>query len=112
MACDTKTLANLRPRLQALSDSELKALRMILWANAAGYTLPDDLNTLLAASATQAGMSDTEQLRAEVALMGVVYQNTATTDELRAMVKCVLCLPPGKVKGIEMLAKCEYWQAQ
>lgn len=112
MACDPKTLANIRPKLQALSNSELKVLRMILWANAAGYTLPDDLSTLLANSQAQSRMSETEQLRAEVSLMGVVYQNTATIDELKAMVKCALCLPPDKVKAIETLMKCEYWQAQ
>lgn len=112
MACDPTTLAAIRPRLQALSDQELKVLRMILWANAAGYTFPTDQATLIANSQQQAAMSEKEQLRAEVALMAVVYQNSATVDQLRAMVKCALCLPPGKVKAIETLAKCEYWQAQ
>jgi hypothetical protein len=112
MACDPATLAALHPILTGAGETDLLSYLAVLWVDAAGYTLPDDLNQLIEDSTKHTAMSELAMLQAEVALMWDTYESRSTNDELLNKTKCLKCLSPATIRAITMLMKCQYWQAQ
>ena len=95
--------------LKCGSESELKMLLMLFWANASGYTMPDDIEALIALGECWTCTSAKQKLEAEVTAMANVYATGSTTAEFMAQVKCLPCMSPELIAAITAVLKCHYW---
>lgn len=98
--------------LDCLSQTELKSVLFLLWATAAGYTMPDDLDTLLEQSAcNECGLNGntTRRMIMEIVAManGLIPQEGV--PEVASKMRCLPCLQPGQIDAMISFLKCKYW---
>lgn len=88
------------PCFPCLSETELFAIGAAILARANHYSLPDDLGTLLSASACWDCMSDKQQLEALLGELKATYADAVSLDTLRDEAKCLPCLEPKKIRSM------------
>ena len=108
--CTPATALALFPGLKDKSETELKVLLLILWADLAGYTLPDDLSTLEAESACFAAtcVSEKQKLEIEVAKIASALSEESIAA-ITAKAVCMQCWSPARIDAATILAKCTFW---
>jgi hypothetical protein len=112
VVCTPESLIASIPCLQCLSKTQLEMGLMIAWANAAGYTLPADLQQLIADSACiECGLdSEKKRLQAELLkLWNAVGPDQTHPNQIPEAFACVLCMTPSQVQAATLLAKCKFW---
>jgi hypothetical protein len=97
------TLLNEYPCLSCLSKSELEIIKLILWANAAGITLPAAMDTVLADSQEILQMSDTQMLITELVAMKAILLPESTFEQMVENLRCMKCIPPKTVRAATLL---------
>lgn len=110
--CAPSDVLGNNPCLKCLSETELMMLLFLLWADAAGYTLPDDLTTINGLAACNTCTSAKQKLEMEIVAMGLIYEASTTVDEMVAKVKCLPCMQKEQILAGIAYAKCVYWAAQ
>lgn len=103
--CTPEYVLNLSPCLDCLSESELMALLLYLWAwlNYDEADLPGLLNEAKCWDC----MSDKQKLQAAIATMANAFHLNATT--VADAVKCMPCAKPGQVKAAIVYSICKYF---
>ena len=88
------------PCVQCFQGKELDALIVLLLAEKAGFTLPDDLGSLIEATACLKCWSETQLKQSLAAFLWEQVENGATSSELMAKIKCLLCADPQTIKAL------------
>lgn len=99
------------PCLQCVSDSQLEMLRLYLWAALVGYTLPDDLQDILDASACNTCLSKTQMKRGELAMMAHAVAEIVDLPTVVDAAKCLPCVQPQQIQAAVNWLECQYWQS-
>lgn len=106
--CKITTLLNTTPCLDCLSETELEALLLYIWAYL--YSDQNDLPGVLA-DAVDSPMSKKQALIAEIQVMAQNILSGTTVAEIAANMKCVPCADPALVRAAILKYKCVYWNA-
>lgn len=96
--------------LACLSEKELLAVLVLVANQLIGtYNLPEELDDLFSDSACFTCLSDKQKFQAIISAMSTVaYERSGKTiDEVRDEIKCMLCAPPGVLKGAAVLLLCQ-----
>lgn len=110
LTCTPEWLTNDAPAtkcLACLSESELMMLLLYVFMYAFGEQ--GDLAGVLDASKCFDCLSDKQKLQAVVASVAwYILEDDLTADEVREIIKCFVCVPPGKIKGALVRYICRY----
>lgn len=83
---------------------------LLIWAEANGFTLPDDLTAILEASQCNNCQTDeTKRLRMEVTAMANTFLDEGDPQSVAEAIKCLPCLKPGQIQAAISYLKCKYW---
>jgi len=88
------------PCVQCFFGKELDALLVLLLAEKAGYTLPDDLSTLVDDTVCLKCWSETQLKQSIASFLWTQQDNGETSAELMAKIKCLLCADPQTIKAL------------
>lgn len=97
------------PCLRCLSTSELQEVLLLAWAEANGFTLPEDLDTILELSKCNTCTSETQRLRMEVTAISEAVLEEGNPASIAEAVKCLPGLKPGQVQAAISYLKCRFW---
>lgn len=96
--------------LDCLSQTQLKGVLFLLWANLAGFILPDDLETILKSSqCNNCGIGETRRLVMEVEAMANAASNNMSIGQIQDALKCLPCMSLGQLDAGISTLKCKYW---
>ncbi len=87
-----------KPEVQSLSGKELDCLLALLLAEKAGYTLPDDVSTIIEDTACLTCLSESQLEQSLVA--SLMAQRLTSMDDLIAKMKCLLCADEQTIKTL------------
>lgn len=88
----------LHPCVDCFKGSDLDRLLVVLLATKAGYTLPDDLSTLVDATVCLKCYTETQLKESLAAFLWQQNSPDSTKDELMAQAKCLQCVDPQTLK--------------
>lgn len=94
------TLIGDNPCVQCFEGMELDALLVLLLASLNNYTLPDDVDTLMALVACESCATDTQLKQAIASKLWTFYENGQTSAQLKEKLKCLLCTDAKKLKDL------------
>lgn len=108
--CRISDIADNYPCLACLSEKELLAVLAQSLAVLNRYDLSaGDLPTLLEDSACISCLSDKQLLQALVGIIGGYADSELSIADIREDVKCLLCVPPQKVRALIVYLACIYF---
>lgn len=90
----------LHPCVTCLNGKELDSIIIALLATKAGYSLPDDLTTLIDTTACLKCLNDTQGKQSMAAFLWEQQSPNSTDDELIAQAKCLQCVDPQVMKAL------------
>ena len=96
----TTNYITLDPCVQCFKGNELEALLIVLLAQKAGFTIPDDVGDLVDATACLKCYSDSGLKQNLAAFLWEQNANGETADELMAKAKCLICADPKTLKAL------------
>lgn len=108
VTCTPKALLASYPCLAYLSESELKAVMVVAYADNLGLTVDQVLEN----SACFMCLSDKQHLQSAASIIGDAFLRDLTVDEIRERIKCLLCAKPGQIKAALTYELCQYFEAQ
>lgn len=88
------------PCVQCFFGKELDALLVLLLAEKAGYTLPDDLSTLVDESVCLKCWSETQLKQSLASFLWEQQDNGETSAQLMEKIKCLNCTDPQTIKAL------------
>jgi len=86
------------PCVTCLNPKELDSLIIVLLATKAGFTMPDDLGTMIDTTACLKCLSDTQLKQNLAAFLWQQQAPDLTDDQILAQGKCLQCVDPQVMK--------------
>lgn len=110
--CTKEGLVETYPCLQCLNNSELWAVLVMILATINNKDVSTDLNEMMEDAACIACLTDKQLFEGLVKVIGFGVINPETPmDEIRADVKCLLCVDPKMIKAMALKEFCTWMQA-
>lgn len=105
--CTAQGQVSTHPCLQCLSKKELLAVLLYLFASQ-NYNLPSEMTELAEDSACFRCLSDKQKLQGLVSKVYTYFGETATVEEIRASVKCLICYGDADLKAMLAQQVCDW----
>lgn len=107
--CTPQAVQELTPCFHCLSESQLRMVMMIFWAELAGYDLPEDLDQFLEDSKCFTCLSEKQILEQKVGLFAeFLGQRVIDAEQGLEAFKCLPCLRPRQIEAGILYAICTF----